>query len=121
MLRAFHVPKTTKRDLECFGWIDNAVQLRRRPNCLRQHHRSIWQYAKSDSRLRSPAPWIFHSTAKAALALCRNVALCRPHEGTGALENRYQPLGYVCAFLLAQNPTQNPKILRSGIARPRLG
>jgi hypothetical protein len=31
---------------------------------------------------------MFHPTAKAALALCRNVALCRPHGGTSVLENR---------------------------------
>ena len=111
MLCAFHVPKITKRDSGCFARIGNAVQLRRRRNCLRQHQRSIWQCAKSDSRLRSPAPWMFHSTAKAVLALCRNVALCRPHDGTGALVDRCGPVGTFALFCLRkiQLRTQNSR------------
>ena len=87
MLCAFHVPEITKRDLGCFARIGNAVQLRRRRNCLRQHHRSIWQYAKSDSRLRSPAPLdvSFHCEGGSCLVYVCGPTHCQNQSPTSAL------------------------------------
>jgi hypothetical protein len=67
----------TNRDFGCFIQIGNVVQIKTRRSCPLQHQRSIWQCAKSDSRLRSPASPRCFIPLRRRLELC----VCGPRAG----------------------------------------